>query len=34
LILEGKVTEDDTVRVSAGESGLVINGEAVAAEAA
>jgi ATP-dependent Clp protease ATP-binding subunit ClpB len=34
LILAGKVAEGDVVQVSAGDSGLVINGEAVAAEAA
>jgi ATP-dependent Clp protease ATP-binding subunit ClpB len=34
LILEGKVAEGDTVQVSAGSEGLIINGEAVATEAA
>ncbi|MDP6572686.1 MAG: ATP-dependent chaperone ClpB [Rhodospirillales bacterium] len=34
MILEGKVGEGDPVRVSAGEAGLIINGEAVKAEAA
>jgi ATP-dependent Clp protease ATP-binding subunit ClpB len=34
LILEGKIADGDTVRIGAGEGGLVINGEAVAAEAA
>jgi ATP-dependent Clp protease ATP-binding subunit ClpB len=31
LIIEGKVRDGDTVHVTAGEAGLVINGEAVAA---
>ena len=34
LILEGKVKDGETVRVSADDTGLVINGEAVRAEAA
>ena len=34
MILEGKVKEGEPVRVSAGEAGLLINGEAVEAEAA
>eukprot|EP00752_Nemacystus_decipiens_P000131 g131.t1 len=34
LILEGKIADGDTVTVSADEGGLVINGEAVKAEAA
>ncbi len=34
LILEGRIGDGDTVRVGAGEDGLIINGEAVAAEAA
>ncbi len=34
LILEGKIADGDTVHVSADDDGLVINGEAVAAEAA
>jgi len=34
MILEGRIKDGETVRVSAGESGLVINGEAVTAEAA
>ncbi len=34
LLIEGKVKDGDTVRVTAGKTGLVINGEAVAAEAA
>jgi len=34
LILEGKIKDGETVRVSADEAGLVINGEAVRAEAA
>ena len=34
LILEGKIKDGETVHVSADEAGLVINGEAVQAEAA
>ena len=34
LILEGKVADGDTVQVSAGAEGLIINGEAVQADAA
>ena len=34
LIIEGKVADGDTVRVSAGSDGLIINGEPVDAEAA
>ncbi len=34
MILEGKVKEGEPVRVSAGDSALIINGEAVKAEAA
>jgi len=34
LILQGKIADGDTVEVSAGADGLVINGEAVPAEAA
>ena len=34
LILAGKVADGDTVQVSAGPEGLIINGEPVAAEAA
>jgi ATP-dependent Clp protease ATP-binding subunit ClpB len=34
LILEGKIAEGDTVQVSAGAEGLIINGEPVQAEAA
>jgi ATP-dependent Clp protease ATP-binding subunit ClpB len=34
LLLEGKIQDGDTVRVSAGDGGLVINGETVQAEAA
>jgi ATP-dependent Clp protease ATP-binding subunit ClpB len=34
LIIEGKVSDGDTVQVTAGEAGLVINGEAVPAAAA
>ena len=34
LILEGKIKDGETVHVSAGEAGLVINGETVQAEAA
>ena len=34
MILEGKVKEGEPVRVSAGEAGLLVNGEAVEAEAA
>ncbi|HUT50842.1 MAG TPA: ATP-dependent chaperone ClpB [Alphaproteobacteria bacterium] len=34
LILEGKIKDGESVRVSAGEAGLVINGETVQAEAA
>ncbi len=34
LILEGRVADGEPIRVSAGEDGLVINGEVVAAEAA
>ncbi|MCH7555103.1 MAG: ATP-dependent chaperone ClpB [Proteobacteria bacterium] len=34
LILEGKVADGDTVTVSAGAEGLIINGEAVRADAA
>ena len=34
LIIEGKVSEGDTVQVSAGPDGLIINGKAVTADAA
>ena len=34
LILEGRIADGDRVHVGAGEDGLIINGEAVAAEAA
>ncbi len=34
LILAGKIADGDSVKVSAGENGLTINGQAVAAEAA
>jgi len=34
LLLEGKIKDGDTVSVSAGESGLVVNGQDVKAEAA
>ena len=34
LLLEGRINDGDTVNVSAGTEGLVINGEAVRAEAA
>jgi ATP-dependent Clp protease ATP-binding subunit ClpB len=34
MLLEGKVKDGDTVTVSAGEGGLVVNGEEVKAEAA
>ena len=34
LILEGRIADGDTVRISAESDGLVINGEAVSAEAA
>ena len=34
LILEGKVADGDAVQVSAGAEGLIINGEAIAPEAA
>jgi ATP-dependent Clp protease ATP-binding subunit ClpB len=34
LLLEGRINEGDTVNVSAGADGLVINGEAFHAEAA
>jgi ATP-dependent Clp protease ATP-binding subunit ClpB len=34
LLIEGKIKDGDTVRVTSGKTGLVINGEAVAAEAA
>ena len=34
LILAGKIADGDSVKVSAGEDGLTINGQAVAAEAA
>ena len=34
LILEGKVADGDTVQVSAGSEGLIINGEAIQADAA
>ena len=34
LILEGRIADGDTVRISAGADGLIINGEAVDAEAA
>lgn len=34
LILEGKISDGDTVRVGAGDDGLVVNGEVVSAEAA
>ncbi|MCH7796027.1 MAG: ATP-dependent chaperone ClpB, partial [Proteobacteria bacterium] len=34
LILEGKISDGDTVKVSAGADGLIINGEPVAADAA
>ena len=34
LIIEGKVADGDTVQVSAGPDGLIVNGEAVTADAA
>ena len=34
LILEGKVADGDVVQVSAGSEGLIINGQAVRADAA
>jgi len=34
MILSGKIADGDSVKVSAGEDGLMINGQAVAAEAA
>ena len=34
LILEGKIADGDTVAVSAGPGGLIVNGEAIAADAA
>jgi len=34
LILEGKIADGDTIQVSAGSDGLIINGEAIASEAA
>lgn len=34
LILEGKIADGDVVRISAGDDGLIINGEAISAEAA
>ncbi len=34
LILEGKIADGDSVRVSAGSEGLIVNGEAVQADAA
>ena len=34
LILEGRIAEGDRVAVSAGQDGLVINGEAIASAAA
>ena len=33
-LLEGRINEGDTVHVSAGADGLVVNGEAIRAEAA
>ena len=34
LILENRIADGDTVRISVGSEGLIINGEGVAAEAA
>jgi ATP-dependent Clp protease ATP-binding subunit ClpB len=34
MLLEGKIKDGDTVKVSAGEGGLVVNGEEIKAEAA